>query len=259
MGQNSSSTLEEMRGSYSVEDISADLDKSELSYITNVKFERAKNEYGRFVLDGSYKGLRRIFPLTLKYKNIDVLKLNCNYLRTFPNDMKILKKLKELYLHENNFEFVPLQICSIKSLETLSLRCNQLKSLPDPIGELTSLVHLDVSYNVLLSLPPSFQKLQRLETLNLDGNAFLQIPQVLFQIQTLRILKVSGNKLSTLPHELMNLTKMEELYINENFIEEILSLLKEYLQDLRVFEMVGNKTVRSVKDFQGNEVDRASQ
>ena len=36
--------------------------------------------------------------------------------------------------------------------------------------------------------------------------------------------------------------------MNENFIEEVLNDLKEFLLDLRVFEFMGNKCVRLVQE-----------
>ncbi|CAJ0609525.1 unnamed protein product [Cylicocyclus nassatus] len=93
---------------------------------------------------------REIRQLSSTLAELDV---SCNFLKSIPPDIALLKMLRVLNLRQNLLECFPSELCRL-SLHTLDLSCNRLKQLPSRIGKMNSLVELSVGNNPL-QFPPA--------------------------------------------------------------------------------------------------------
>ena len=216
------------------------LDESESRYNSNLVFEITKIKNGSYILDMSMKELRRVFPEMFKKKNIEILKLNANYLSTLPHNMKCMKNLRKLFIQHNNFKFLPAQLCRLCELEVLDVSYNQLQSIPNSVGHLNALINLNVSYNDIHSLPDSLQSLHNLEILDLDGNGFFEVPPVIFCLKSLRILKMNRNNVTYLPKGFTRLKHLREFYVSDNNITKINIDIRHFLKALTIFDISRN-------------------
>ncbi len=107
-------------------------------------------------------------------KDMELESLNLMYNFKNPvlsSNVKLLKKIKSLYLGNTSFE-----------------------TLPEEIGELTQLIELNVSMGSLSTLPNSIIKLVNLKKLMLMPCKFTSIPEILFQMTWLQELEVGGEE-----------------------------------------------------------------
>jgi len=96
---------------------------------------------------------KRIAELSL----LRVVNFGHNMLQSLPAMMFggeiLLKHIKELYLHNNDFTMFPHVVCEMVTLEKLSLAHNAMVTIPDTIKNLTSLTVVNISHNKLSSVP----------------------------------------------------------------------------------------------------------
>ncbi|KAG6736831.1 hypothetical protein POTOM_060271 [Populus tomentosa] len=151
--------------------------------------------------------------LTARMLNLVVLDVHSNQLRSLPNSIGCLSKLKALNVSCNLLVSLPRTIENCRSLEELNVNFNKLSRLPDTmgfelvtsrssrlrepyqsrgpkckpklqyletlpysIGLLLSLVELDVSYNKITTLPDSMGCLRKLQKLSVEGNPLISPP-----------------------------------------------------------------------------------
>src|SRR6185503_7314949 len=81
-----------------------------------------------------------------------------------------LKNLEVIDLGGNYLKTLPAGFCNLIKLKELNLKRNEITVLPDEFGNLKNLTGLDLSYNKLATLPLSFFMLKKLIQLNLDWN-----------------------------------------------------------------------------------------
>ncbi|KAL5549484.1 hypothetical protein UlMin_004715 [Ulmus minor] len=217
-------------------------------------------------LDLSNNNLQNIpESLTARLLNVVVLDVHSNQLRTLPNSIGCLSKLKVLNVSGNLIESLPRTIENCRSLEELNANFNQLSKLPDTIGfellnlkklsvnsnkliflphslsHLTALRVLDARLNCLRSLPEDLENLINLEVLNVSQNfQYLEtLPYSIGLLLSLVELDVSYNKISTLPNSIGCLRKLEKLSVEGNplvsppmeVFEQGLQTVKEYLSE----------------------------
>ncbi|KAJ6731971.1 LEUCINE-RICH REPEAT-CONTAINING [Salix purpurea] len=146
--------------------------------------------------------------LTARMLNLVVLDAHSNQLKSLPNSIGCLSKLKVLNVSCNLLESLPRTLENCSSLEELNANFNKLSRLPDTIGSLPedlenlvnlevlnvsqnfqyletlpfsiglllSLVELDVSYNKITALPDSMGCLRKLKKLSVEGNPLISPP-----------------------------------------------------------------------------------
>lgn len=157
------------------------------------------------------------FPKELyKLENtLEVLDLTDNNLTNLPDDFYRFKKLKRLFLSNNQFNHVPKVLAKLPVLSMIGIRNNQIKifeenslplstrwliltdnnleSLPKFIGDLTLLQKCMLSGNQLTSLPNTFSKCINLELLRIAANKLTSFPTCLLSLPKLSWLAYSGN------------------------------------------------------------------
>ncbi|KAE9419591.1 hypothetical protein Angca_007417, partial [Angiostrongylus cantonensis] len=92
---------------------------------------------------------REIRQLSTTLAELDV---SCNFLKSVPADIALLKMLRVLNLRKNLLEQFPSELCRL-SLHTLDLSSNRFVQLPVHIRKMKSLVEFKVGNNPLLSPP----------------------------------------------------------------------------------------------------------
>ena len=184
------------------------------------------------IQSGRCQGQKRIdlscglteFPQSLfQYADdLEILNLSNNHLSALPNNLSDFKKLRVLFLSENDFTVFPevlakcpnltmigFKSCQIKSiaeqalpkgLRWLILTDNQLESLPQSIGGCANLQKLMLSGNKLRSLPHALSECSNLELLRISANQLNEIPEWLFSMPKLAWLAFAGNPCVNQPH-----------------------------------------------------------
>lgn len=101
-------------------------------------------------------------------RNLTLLDLSKNCLKSLPDSITHLTKLVELKLSFNQLETIPAGIGGLTKLASLTLDNNRITSIPAQIGLIKELVNLDLSDNPIRVLPAEVGKLQFLRRLKLE-------------------------------------------------------------------------------------------
>ncbi len=163
---------------------------------------------------------REIFDLA---DTLEVLNLTGNLLDSLPDDFDRFKKLRILFLSENNFEEIPAVLAKCTSLTMIGFKANKIslfgenvlplktqwliltdnkiEKLPDSIGELKKLQKCMLAGNKITTLPDSMQACKNLELLRISANALEVLPPWLFKLPRLSWLACAGNPCSQDPIE----------------------------------------------------------
>jgi hypothetical protein len=178
-----------------------------------------------------------VAPLKEAIKSLSEFKIGNTNLANFLVKNKLGEIIKEIHLHNRNFDIVPGWIQNASFAEYLDLYGNNIKELPDWIGELTQLKTITLRHNQLRTLPESFGKLKNLQKLVLKDNQIEQLPESFGELKSLTYLKLNKNCLESLPNSFKKLKKLEELDLCDNklkvvphWINELTSLTKLELQ-----------------------------
>ncbi|OAY85758.1 plant intracellular Ras-group-related LRR protein 1 [Ananas comosus] len=201
--------------------------------------------------------------LTARLLNVVMLDVHSNQLKSLPNSIGCLSKLKVLNVSGNLLETLPKTIEDCRALEELNANFNKLIKLPDTMGfeltnlkklsvnsnklaflpystsHMTALRVLDARLNCLHSLPDGLENLVRLETLNVSQNfQFLQsLPYAIGLLISLVDLDISYNRISVLPNSMGCLCKLRKLQAEGNplvcppmeVVEQSVEAVREYL------------------------------
>ncbi|KAL2554098.1 Plant intracellular Ras-group-related LRR protein 6 [Forsythia ovata] len=191
-------------------------------------------------LDLSNNNLQNIpESLIARLLNVVVLDVHSNQLKSLPNSIGCLSKLKVLNVSGNLLQSIPRTIENCRSLEELNANFNKLSQLPDTIGfELLNLKKLSVNSNKLVFLPHSTSHLTNLQVLDARLNCLRSLPDDLENLINLQVLNISQNfqYLATLPYSIGLLISLVELDVSYNKITalpESIGCLKK-LQKLSV-------------------------
>ncbi|CAA0818749.1 Plant intracellular Ras-group-related LRR protein 6 [Striga hermonthica] len=158
---------------------------------------------------------------TARLLNVVVLDVHSNQLKSLPNSIGCLSKLKVLNVSGNFLQSLPRTIENCRSLEELNANFNQLTNLPATIGfELVNLKKLSVNSNKLPFLPDSISHLTNLRTLDARLNSLRALPDDLENLINLQTLNVSQNfqHLTSLPYSVGLLISLVELDVSYNRI-----------------------------------------
>ncbi|ESQ54692.1 hypothetical protein EUTSA_v10025419mg [Eutrema salsugineum] len=173
-------------------------------------------------LDLSNNNIQQIpESLVARMLNLWALDLHSNQLKSLPNSIGCLSKLKILNVSGNYIQFLPKTIEDCKSLEELNANFNELTRLPDTLGfELTNLTKLSVNSNKLVLLPHSLGHMTSLRVLDARLNRIGSLPDDLENLVNLQVLNVSQNfqHLTVLPYSIGLLISLVELDVSYNGI-----------------------------------------
>ncbi|MBO9595195.1 MAG: leucine-rich repeat domain-containing protein [Niabella sp.] len=150
------------------------------------------------------------------FKDLEILSMPRNRIRTVPAWIGELKKLKGLYLGGNRIESISDELANCTMLEHLVLDKNQLDHLPATLMTLPRLKKLDLGSNRLTRLPEGIASLKGLTGLSAPGNLLTEVPEEISMLEQLDTLVLSGNRLSQLPADLHRLHALKLLDVSFN-------------------------------------------
>ena len=146
---------------------------------------------------------------------LEVLDLTDNNLSTLPDDFYRFKKLKRLFLSNNQFNHVPKILAKLPVLSMIGIRNNKIKIFEENALPLSTR-WLILTDNELTSLPQSIGDLKLLQKCMLSGNKLIILPDSLSKCSNLELLRIAANKLTTFPTTLLSLPKLSWLAYSGN-------------------------------------------
>lgn len=140
--------------------------------------------------------LTALTPSIYEYENLQILELEGNMLSNLPEELGMLKFLRELNIGDNVFVRIPNCVYELKKLQILLVANNRLEQLDvKNLGNLKILTHLDVSNNNIRHIPPELGNLTQLKHLVLKGNGFRNPRYAVLQQGTEAVLAYLRNKI----------------------------------------------------------------
>lgn len=147
--------------------------------------------------------------------SLEVLDLTDNNLSSLPDDFYRFKKLKRLFLSNNQFNHIPKVLAKLPELSMIGIRNNQIKTFEENSLPLSTR-WLILTDNELTSLPNSIGDLKSLQKCMLSGNKLSFLPQTFTKCINLELLRISANKLEVFPILLLSLPKLSWLAYSAN-------------------------------------------
>ena len=158
-----------------------------------------------------------IFPdeLYTLVDTLEVLDLTDNNLSFLPDDFYRFKKLKRLFLSNNQFNHVPKVLAKLPNLSMIGMRNNKIKIFEENSLPLSTR-WLILTDNELEFLPESIGDLKLLQKFMLSGNKLNSLPDSISKCSNLELLRIAVNNLSSFPISLLSLPKLSWLAYSGN-------------------------------------------
>ena len=138
---------------------------------------------------------------------LEILDLTGNLLSRLPDDFYKLRKLKILFLSNNQFDHLPPVLGQCKQLEMIGFKANQIQTVAE--NSLPPKTRwLILTDNRIDALPSSIGRLTRLQKLMLAGNHLKSLPSAMANCTNLQLIRLSANQLTDLPDWLLKLPKL---------------------------------------------------
>ena len=146
---------------------------------------------------------------------LEVLDLTDNNLSNLPDDFHRFKKLKRVFLSNNQFNHVPKVLAKLPVLSMIGMRNNKIKIFEENALPLSTR-WLILTDNELTSLPESIGDLKLLQKCMLSGNKLSFLPESLGKCFNLELLRIAANKLTSFPIYILSLPKLSWLAYSSN-------------------------------------------
>ena len=141
---------------------------------------------------------------------LEILDLSRNRLSTLPDDFGKLKKLRILFLSENDFEVFPEVLADCPNLTMIGFKSNKISHIPENAFPLKT-QWLILTDNKIKTLPESIGELTQLQKCMLAGNNISILPDTMASCRSLELLRLSANDLEKLPRWLFELPRLSWL------------------------------------------------
>jgi len=189
-------------------------------------------------------------------ETLEVLDLSGNRLHSLPDKFASFKKLRILFLSDNEFDVLPEVLGQCPQLSMVGFKANRIASVP--ASSLPKMLRwLILTDNRIEALPDSIGDCRPLQKLMLAGNQLKSLPRAMAQCVNLQLLRISANQIDELPDWLFSMPKLswlafagnpccchsradqalEEIHWNELHVNELLGegasglISKAYWQD----------------------------
>ena len=146
---------------------------------------------------------------------LEVLDLTDNNLSSLPNDFEQFKKLKRLFLSNNQFNHVPKVLAKLPVLSMIGMRNNKIKIFEENSLPLST-KWLILTDNELEFLPEFIGDLKLLQKFMLSGNKLAFLPNSINKCTNLELLRIAANNLTSFPTSLLSLPKLSWLAYGGN-------------------------------------------
>lgn len=155
-----------------------------------------------------------------KIENLEELHLDAIYLRILPNEIKNLKKLNTLVLHNAHDDDFGMSnqsaIYSLITLKKLELSNRHFSILNTDINKLVNLVSLTIKNCKLKALPTLFNGFPNLRLLDLSNNNIESIPESLTDLKNVSNINLSTNRLTYVSPKIYEMKSLEVLNLSYN-------------------------------------------
>ncbi len=177
------------------------------------------------LLDGKLQGIKRLdlacglteFPNEIfdLADTLEILNLTGNQLKTLPDDLTKLKKLKVIFCSENQFIHVPEVLGAFDHLTMVGFKSNKISYLPkEAIAK--NLRWLILTDNCLREVPTNVGDCHAMQKMMLAGNQLSALPESLVNCQRLELLRISANQFENIPPWLLELPRLAWLALAGN-------------------------------------------
>jgi hypothetical protein len=146
---------------------------------------------------------------------LEVLDLTDNNLSSLPDAFEQFKKLKRLFLSNNQFNHVPKVLAKLPNLSMIGMRNNKIKIFEENSLPLSTR-WLILTDNELEFLPESIGDLKLLQKFMLSGNKLNFLPNSINKCTNLELLRIAANNLTSFPSCLLSLPKLSWLAYGGN-------------------------------------------
>lgn len=158
-----------------------------------------------------------IFPKELYtlVDTLEVLDLTDNNLSYLPDDFDRFKKLKRVFLSNNQFNHVPKVLAKLSNLSMIGMCNNKIKIFEENSLPLSTR-WLILTDNELETLPDFIGDLKLLQKFMLSGNKLVSLPNSISRCTNLELLRIAANNLESFPKSLLSLPKLSWLAYSGN-------------------------------------------
>jgi hypothetical protein len=146
---------------------------------------------------------------------LEILDMTDNALSSLPENFNVFKKLRILFLSNNNFTQFPTILAQCPNLTMIGFRNNHIHSVPENAFPL-NIQWLILTDNVIEKLPKSTGDLTKLQKCMLSGNKLSSLPKTMRNCHNLELLRISVNQFTSLPQFLLDLPKLSWLAYGGN-------------------------------------------
>ncbi|KFV77509.1 Leucine-rich repeat-containing protein 2 [Struthio camelus australis] len=171
------------------------------------------------------------------FQDLRVLELSKNQITHLPVEIG-LKNLKVLNVSFNNLKSVPPELGDCENLEKLDLSGNlEITELPFELSNLKQVTVVDVSANKFPSIPICVLRMSNLQWLDISSNNLKDLPQDIDRLDQLQTLLLQKNKLTYLPRALVNMPKLSLLVVSGDDLVEIPTAVCESTTGLKFISL----------------------
>ena len=182
----------------------AQLQAGELAGITRLDLSCGLSEFPR-----------EIFDLA---DSLEVLNLSGNALRSLPDDLHRLRKLRIIFCSDNLFSELPACLGQCAALSMVGFKANRIERVPGA-AQPPLLRWLILTDNRISELPSELGQRPHLQKLMLAGNRLQQLPESLRDCHQLELIRIAANQLGELPEWLLTLPALSWLAYAGNPLE----------------------------------------
>jgi len=174
---------------------------------------------------GAFAGARRLdlscglteFPpeIFALADTLEILNLSGNALRSLPDDLYRLHRLRVVFCSDNPFTELPVALGACERLEMVGFKANRIRHVPAQALP-PALRWLILTDNDISELPDALGARPRLQKLMLAGNRLAALPETLSACTRLELLRIAANRFEALPPWLTELPRLSWLACSGN-------------------------------------------
>ncbi|QCK16248.1 leucine-rich repeat domain-containing protein [Mangrovivirga cuniculi] len=158
------------------------------------------------------------FPIVKESKFPIKLKLSSTKIDSIPDEVSQMR-IKELWMIDNQLNYVSPHLAEVEELENLSLDGSpKLKAQIPDLSNCKNLQGLGLNWCGLTEFPQWITELPNLVTVGLGNNLITEIPEEIGNLKNLTGLHIEENRLETLPASLSKLKKLNFIDVEYNNI-----------------------------------------
>lgn len=199
----------------------SDLKSGRLSGAVHVKIAEGLSEFPRALFDLA--------------ESLEVLDLSGNRMSRLPDDFSRFKKLRILFLSDNDFQQFPAVLAHCPELSMVGLKANRIVEVPE--ASLPAKIRwLILTDNRIERLPRSIGNNTHLQKVMLAGNRLRTLPEEMARCVNIELLRISANELAALPEWVVHLPRLSWLAFAGNPCSAV-GNLEQSLQEVRWDEL----------------------